>query len=865
MKKLVIGILAHVDAGKTTLSEAMLFSAGAISRLGRVDHGDSFLDNNTLERKRGITIFSKQALLDLGDTKLMLLDTPGHVDFSAEMERTLSVLDAAVLVISGTDGVQGHTETLAGLLKRYEIPTFVFVNKMDLPGADRNVLMAQLKKKISAACIPFGIENEDFYENLAMCDEELFERYLEGLHAEDDDVSTLLCERRLFPVFFGSALKNQGVEELLAAIDRYLPMRDYDEDFGAKVFKISYDEKGTRLTFMKITGGSLRVKSILLHRNFAELPEEKADQLRIYSGNKFRLTEEAFAGEIVAAIGLKFTYAGECFGTEPEGGAPALVSFFTYRVIYHAPLDTPAVLKALRILEEEDPSLHVHWQGETGQSGELHIQLMGEVQLEILKSIIKDRFNMDLEFETGNIVYKETIKSTVIGVGHYEPLRHYGEVHLLMEPVPAGSGIAISSALSTDELELPYQKQILNSLEQTVHLGVLTGAPLTDVKLTLVAGRAHLKHTVGGDLREASWRAVRNGLMYAESVLLEPYYSFRLELPMELVGRAINDLQRLSAHVSGPEIEGETAVLGGQAPVATLHGYQKEVVAYTSGRGRLSLSYAGYAPCHNSGEVLAGNVYDPAADLLHAPGSVFCAHGAGFAVPWYEVQHYAHVRAAGYEHLYHDGGAQGQEAQEGRKPSADARYDPEELDEIFRKTYGVSKREKYRFQKKAKEITAPENPPLKEYSPRPAAKPGEELLIVDGFNVIFDWKELRELMEINLDAAISSLVDIMMNYYGFTKRRILVVFDAYKVKGRKATKFIKDEPIQVVFTGAGETADMYIEKFAHERGRDYRVTVATSDGLEQLHVLSQGAVRMSAGELYEEVQRVMRQIREHIN
>lgn len=860
MKKLVIGILAHVDAGKTTLSEAMLFSAGAISRLGRVDYGDSFLDNNTLERKRGITIFSKQALLDLGDTKIMLLDTPGHVDFSAEMERTLSVLDAAVLVISGTDGVQGHTETLAGLLKRYDIPTFVFVNKMDLPGADRNVLMAQLKKKISASCIPFGVENEEFYENLAMCDDALLEQYLAGTHAEDAEVSALLCERRLFPVFFGSALKNQGVQELLYAIDRYLPMRAYDGVFGAKVFKISYDEKGTRLTFMKITGGSLRVKALVEHHALSDISAEKVDQLRIYSGNKFQLTDEGFAGDIVAVTGLFHTYAGESLGAETEGTAPALVPVFTYRVVYGASLDAPTVLKVLRILEEEDPSLHVYWQE---QIREIHIQLMGEIQLEILKSIVRDRFDMALDFETGNIVYKETIKSTVIGVGHYEPLRHYGEVHLLLEPAPAGSGITISSDLSTDELELPYQKQILNSLEEKVHLGVLTGAPVTDIKITLVAGRAHLKHTEGGDLREAAWRAVRNGLMYADNVLLEPYYSFRLELPMELVGRAMNDLQRLFAHVTGPEIEGETAVLTGQAPVATLHDYQKEVLIYTSGRGKMSLQFAGYAPCHNSEEVLSGCCYEPEADVLNSPDSVFCAHGAGFTVPWYDVQHFAHVRAAGYGHLYRDG--EEQEICEVQKSSVKNAYDPEELDEIFRRTYGVSKREKYRFQIKAKEITAPKNPAVKEYTPRPAAKPREELLIVDGFNIIFAWKELRELMEINLDAAVSSLVDTMMNYYGFTKRKILVVFDAYKVKGRTATRFVKDEPIQVVFTGAGETADMYIEKFAHEKGRDYRVTVATSDGLEQLHILSQGAVRMSARELHEEVQRVMQQIREHIH
>jgi predicted RNA-binding protein with PIN domain len=530
-------------------------------------------------------------------------------------------------------------------------------------------------------------------------------------------------------------------------------------------------------------------------------------------------------------------------------------------VLYETPLDASAVLKALRLLEEEDPSLHVYWQE---QIREIHIQLMGEIQLEILKSIVLDRFDMELDFETGNIVYKETIKNTVIGVGHFEPLRHYGEVHLLLEPAPAGSGISISSALGTDELELPYQKQILNSLEKKVHLGVLKGAPLTDVKMTLVAGRAHLKHTEGGDLTEAAWRAVRNGLMYAVNVLLEPYYSFRMELSMELVGRAMSDLQRLSAHVSGPEIEDGTAVLTGQAPVVTLHDYQKEFLIYTSGRGKLTMQFAGYGPCHNSEEVLAANTYDPEADLANTPDSVFCSHGAGFVVPWYEVQSYAHVQAANYGHLYHTGVTQEEEQETARKPSVESAYDPEELDAIFLRTYGVSKREKNRFANRPKEITAPAKPALKDYEPRPPKKLKEELLIVDGFNIIFDWPELRELMNINLDGAIGRLVDILTNYHGYTRRKLLVVFDAYKVRGRKATRFVKEEPIQVIFTGEGETADMYIERFAHENGQSYRVTVATSDGLEQLHVMSQGAVRMSARELYEEVARVEQQIREHI-
>ncbi len=863
-KRVCIGIVAHVDAGKTTLSEALLYEAGAIRRLGRVDHGDSFLDNNLLERKRGITIFSKQALLELENTRIMLLDTPGHVDFSAEMERTLSVLDAAILVISGTDGVQGHTETLAGLLKRYRVPTFVFVNKMDLAGADKNVVLSQLKKKVSEACVPFDGENELFFENLAMCDEELLERYLEGSRPEAEDISKLLCERRLFPVFFGSALRGKGVRELLLAIEKYLPMNSFGEDFAAKVFKIFYDEKGARLTFMKITGGSLRIKALIEHRTVANggTEKEKVDQLRIYSGSRFALTEEALPGDIVAASGLMHTYAGESLGAESKICEPALAPVFTYRVIYTPPLDSPAVLKALRILEEEDPSLHVCWQE---QIREIHIQLMGEIQLEILKSIVKDRFHMDLDFEVGNVIYKETIKSTVIGIGHYEPLRHYGEVHLLLEPGAAGSGISITSALSADELDAAYQKQILNSLEEKIHIGVLTGSPVTDIKITLVAGRAHQKHTEGGDLREAAWRAVRNGLMYGESVLLEPYYSFTLELPLELVGRAMNDLQRLFAAVTGPEIEGETAILAGQAPVAALHGYQKELLNYTSGRGKLSLQYAGYYPCHNSQEVLTSMGYKPETDLLNPSDSVFCAHGAGFCVPWNEVYLYAHARAAGYGHLYPGRGRKDADVHEDQRSASKGGDDEEELEQIFLRTYGVSKREKYPLQAKAREITAPGNPAIKEYSPRSGSKSKEEMLIIDGFNIIFDWKELRELMEVHADAAIGSLVDTMTNYHGFTGKKILLVFDAYRIKGRKATRFEKDEPIQVVFTGEGETADMYIEKFVRGKGQNYRVTVATSDGLEQLHVMSQGAVRMSARELEAEVGRITEQIREHIH
>ncbi len=860
-KRLCVGLVAHVDAGKTTLSEALLYEAGIIRKVGRVDHGNSLLDNYDLERKRGITIFSKQALLEFNDTDIMLLDTPGHVDFSTEMERTLSVLDAVVLVISATDELSGHTQTLANLLDKYEIPTFIFVNKMDLPGADKDAVLLRLKKGISDSCVSFD-KGDDFLESVALCDEALLERYLEGYEPKASDIGRLLAERKIFPVFFGSALLLKGVKELLVAIDTYLPMREYGEAFSATVYKIFYDEKKMRLSFLKITGGSLKVKEEIRHSVSGDDLIEKADQLRIYSGNKFTLTQEAFPGQIVAVSGLNHTYAGEKLGEQLKGPGYALAPVFTYRVCYEPPLNAQAVLKALKILEEEDPALCVSWQE---QIKEIHIQLMGEIQLEILKSILKDRFDMELDFEIGNVVYKETIKSAVIGIGHYEPLRHYGEVHVLLEPGDEGSGISITSALGVDDLGAAYQKQILNSLSQKTHIGVLTGSPITDIKITLVAGRAHQKHTDGGDLRESACRAVRNGLMRAENILLEPYYSFRMELPMALVGRAMTDLQGLFAEVSGPEIDGEWAVLSGQAPVITLYDYQREFMRYTSGKGRFFMSFNGYAPCHNSEEVIEKFAYDPKADLSNSPDSVFCSHGAGYYVSWNEVHLKAHVRATEYEHLYPGTAETVAQEDVSRKEKPKPQDDPKELEEIFLRTYGVSKREKYRFMQTAREIAPKDEPPATEYKRKPEKKPQDELLIIDGYNICFAWQALRDLIEVSVDAAISSLVDIMTNYHGYTKKKILLVFDAYKIKGKKATPFLKEEPIQVIFTGEGETADMYIEKFVRKGRKNTRFTVATSDALEQLHVLSQGAIRMSARELLEEVEQVQRQIREHIN
>ncbi len=860
MKKLVIGILAHVDAGKTTLSEALLYAAGAIKSLGRVDHGDAFLDDRELERSRGITIFSKEALLEFDDVQIKLIDTPGHVDFSAEMERTLCILDACILVVS-SEGVQGHTLTLASLLRRYNIPAFIFVNKMDLPGADRHMLSSQLKKMIGSECVDFDVRDEGFYESIAGTDEALIEKFFEGEEISDEDIGRLIVERKIFPVFYGSALRNTGITELINAIVKYMPAPAYPREFGAKVYKITHDEKNTRLTFMKITGGSLRVKDRVEHKALTDEELEKVDQLRVYSGSKFVCVDEATAGDVVAATGLRHTYAGEGLGMLAESEAPALAPVFTYKVEYNPPLDVSHVLKIFRTLEEEDPSLHVSY---NESLGEIHVQLMGKIQLEILKDIVRDRFNAEVDFEKGNVVYKETIKNTVIGIGHYEPLRHYAEVHLLMEPAPRGSGIKISSAMSVDDMEIQYQKQVISSLEEKVHVGALIGASLTDVKITLVAGRSHLKHTEGGDMREAAWRAVRQGLLQAQSVLLEPYLSFRLELPMEAYGRALNDMPRLFAKDVDSRVEGEKAYLTGQAPVVTLSDYQDELKIYSSGRGILTTEFYGYDECHNADEVLTGAFYEPEADLDNSPDSVFCSHGAAVLVPWNEVVSRAHTRAEGYGHLYRGlGAADGETAGYGgvnRKKKEVSEAD--ELDEIFRKTYGVSKREKYRFTDNAREITPNTNPVLKDYAPK-QPRPLEEMLIVDGYNVIHAWDELKELLKSSCDAAIGRLVDIMVNYHGYTGKKLLIVFDAYRMKGA-ATPFKKDDPISVVFTGAGETADMYIEKFAHDKGSKYRMTVATSDSLEQLHVFSQGAVRMSAAELFLEVERVNKQIQEHI-
>ena len=846
MDKLVIGILAHVDAGKTTLSEGLLYTCGRLKKLGRVDHKDAFLDTDPMERERGITIFSKQAVLPLEGAELTLLDTPGHADFSAEMERTLQVLDCAILVISGTDGVQGHTHTLWKLLERYGVPTFLFINKMDLAGADRDALLTELKSKLDEGCVDFAAPAEQIQEQAAVCDEDALERYLEDGALDDGALTALIAKRKLFPCWFGSALKLEGVAEFLQGLEHYAPRPRYGPDFAARVFKISRDSQGARLTWMKITGGSLKVKALLSGPGW----EEKADQLRIYSGAKFQAVDEAAAGTVCAVTGLSATAAGEGLGAEAEALPPALEPVLTYQVVLPAGQDPHTALQKLRQLEEEDPQLHLVW---NERLGEIHLQLMGEVQLEILQRLIADRFGMEVSFGQGGIVYRETIAAPVIGVGHYEPLRHYAEVHLLMEPLPRGSGLVLTSACPQDMLDINWQRLVLTHLAERSHPGVLTGSPITDMKITLVAGRAHQKHTEGGDFRQATYRAVRQGLMEAESILLEPWYNFRLEVPAEQVGRALSDLQRMHGRVEPPETAGDTAVLTGSAPVEQLRDYGREVAAYTRGRGRLSCTSGGYAPCHNQEEVVAAMGYDPERDVENPPGSVFCAHGAGYNVKWDEVKAHAHV----------DSGLRlGEEPPE--EESAPVRpwtssyagslEQDKELQAIFERTYGKVERSAFRPQPRPARTSLDD----KKYSIR-AQDRGPEYLLVDGYNIVFAWDELKAAAKENLDAARQMLMDILSNYQGFKKNVVILVFDAYKVP-RSVQDVTRYHNIYVVYTKEAETADAYIERATYEIGRHHRVRVATSDGAEQLIILGHGALRLSASTFRAEVEQVTGQI-----
>ena len=892
MKKLVIGILAHVDAGKTTLSEELLYLCGEIRKIGRVDHGDAFLDTYELEKERGITIFSKQALLKTENMEVTLLDTPGHVDFSAEMERTLQVLDYAILVINGMDGVQSHTMTLWRLLERYQIPTFLFVNKMDQQGTDHDALLNDLKQHLHENCVDFGRTQDTDYgmyeltpeqlENIAVCEEDILETYLETGIVEDRDIARLIIQRKIFPCYFGSALKEKGVKDFWNGVQKYTAEPKRPTEFGAKVFKIARDEQGNRLTYMKITGGSLKVKTLLSsNSNGQSLPgrkaeeaawEEKADQIRLYSGAKYELTSEAEAGTVCAVTGLTRTYPGEGLGIEQESELPVLEPVLNYQIILPDDCDPHQMLQKLRQLEEEEPQLHILWDS---QLAEIHAQLMGEVQIEILKKMIWDRFHVAVEFGAGSIVYKETVAEPVEGVGHFEPLRHYAEAHLLIEPGEPGSGCQFFTACSEDVLARNWQRLILTHLEEKEHIGVLTGSPLTDVQITILTGRAHAKHTEGGDFRQATYRAVRQGLRKARNILLEPYYEFRLEVPAEMIGRAMSDVQKMQGTFDAPEVEGETAILKGTAAVAQMRDYQKEVVSYTHGTGKLFCSLKGYAPCKNQDEVVQNIGYDPEADLENPTGSVFCAHGAGFVVPWDQVEAYMHLQSGvdmdelDSESWYEDvesaqnpGTAvdntniSGNISGKNGKFSYSGSYEEEEeLQAIFERTFGPMKRDRTAFQKK----TVHSSTPATRYR---AGKPRqEEYLLVDGYNIIFSWEELNELAKENIHAACDKLMDILSNYQGYRKCTLILVFDAYKVEGH-AEEIIPYHNIYVVYTKEAETADQYIEKTVHRIGRQYQVTVATSDGLEQIIIMGQGAHRISAQGLKKEIEDTEKTARE---
>lgn len=848
-RSIVLGVLAHVDSGKTTLSEAMLYRAGVIRKLGRVDHRDAFLDTDALERARGITIFSKQALLDAGQTHITLLDTPGHVDFSAEAERTLQVLDYAVLVISGPGGVQSHTETLWQLLRRYRIPTFVFVNKMDLPGPTRAELLEQLNRRLGEGFVDFGADPAARDEALALCDERLMDAWLEQGALEDGQILPAIARRHVFPCWFGSALRLDGVDPLLEGLDRFTRPAPALSAFGAAVFKISQDEQGARLTWLRVTGGELKVKDLLS----GEGPEgpwaEKANQLRLYSGTKYTLAERVGPGQVCAVTGLTQCRPGQGLGAQRDSEPPALEPVLSYQVLLPEGADAHAALDKLRRLEQEDPQLHVVWNETLGQ---IHLQLMGEIQLEVLRTLLAQRFGLDVSFGPGGILYKETITEPIEGVGHYEPLRHYAEVHLKLEPLPPGSGMPYAADCREEVLDKNWQRLVLTHLEEKQHLGVLTGAPLTDMKITLIAGKAHLKHTEGGDFRQATYRAVRQGLMMGKSQLLEPWYSFRLEVPAENIGRAITDIQRREGTFDPPETGLETAVLTGTAPVATLRDYPVELAGYTHGRGRISLTPVGYRPCHNAAQVIAESGYQPQHDLDNPADSVFCAHGAGFVVSWADVRSHMHVDS---------GWGKSQrpaDAAPAPSPRRAAAYratleEDAELMKIFERTYGPIKRDPLAAFRPVKKTERPDFA-AQSWTIAP------EYLLVDGYNLIFAWEELSALAKQSLDAARTRLADILCNYQGYKKCVVILVFDAYRVPGSPGA-IEQYHNIHIVYTKEAETADMYIERVTHEIGKQRRVRVVTSDGAEQIIILGHGALRVSSRLFQQEVEEVEREIR----
>ncbi|MBR6573714.1 MAG: TetM/TetW/TetO/TetS family tetracycline resistance ribosomal protection protein [Clostridia bacterium] len=843
MKKLVIGILAHVDAGKTTLSEGMLYLSGSINKLGRVDHKDAFLDHNNLERERGITIFSKQAILPMPEVEITLMDTPGHVDFSAEMERTLQVLDYAVLVISGTDGVQSHTETLWRLLRRYQIPTFVFINKMDLAGADKPVILAELQKRLSDKCIDMDAPEDARMEAFSLCDERLLERYLEEGTLTTSDLARVIARRKAFPCRFGSALKLEGVEQLLDDLSQLTQTPEYPAEFAARVYKIARDTQGTRLTYLKVTGGQLRVKSLLSGKDGRGEWSEKADQLRLYSGAKYKQAEVVEAGSVCAVTGLERTFPGQGLGHEALAQAPLLEPVLTYRMLLPQDCNLPETMRKLRQLEEEDPQLHVLWDE---RLREVQVQLMGEVQLEVLQRQIKERFSMDVSFGQGSVVYKETIAAPVEGVGHFEPLRHYAEVHLLLEPGPRGSGLVFDSLCSTDALDLNWQRLILTHLEEKQHLGVLTGSPITDLRISILSGRAHVKHTEGGDFRQATYRALRQGLRKAESILLEPYYDFSMELPVECVGRAMTDIQQKNGTCNSPEQIGDRALLTGSAPVAAMRGYQSELASYTRGRGRLSCWPGRYEVCAQQQAVVEAMAYDPDADVENSADSVFCSHGAGVIVPWYEVEQHMHLESG-----LRPAARVEEPAPVVAVPAAASAYrgtleEDKELQVIYERTYGAVKRRE--FIQRTPEVRTESHRQVK-HTPVELLP---EYLLVDGYNIIFAWDELKALAAESLEAARQSLADLLSNYQGYRKCGVILVFDAYKVKGNPGS-VEKYKNIHIVYTKEAETADAFIEKATYDMRKQYRVRVATSDGMEQLIILGHGATRVPANIFLSEI------------
>ena len=846
--KTVIGILAHVDAGKTTLSEALLYNAGITKALGRVDKGNAYLDTDELEKQRGITIFSKQAEFIWKDLEVTLVDTPGHMDFSAEMERTLQILDYAILVISASNGVQSHTRTLWELLKMYKVPTIIFVNKMDMPDTDKALLLSELKSKLDDSCIDFtDIQEVMSNEEVAMTNESLMEEFLSCGKIDIEDIKRGISDRGIFPCHFGSALKNDKIIDLLDGLNTYIDEKKYPDKFSAKVYKINRDSQGNRLTYIKVTGGVLRVKDII------DDSEEKINQIRIYSGDKYRTANEIYSGEVCAVTGLTKTYSGENLGIENDNNDVILEPVLMYRVVLPQEIDAAMMLPKLKQLEEEDPTLAIKWNEDLK---EIQVCLMGEVQIEILKKLVLDRFKVAIEFDQGNVVYKETISNTVEGVGHFEPLRHYAEVHLRLEPGEIGSGLTFETECSEEILAKNWQRLILTHLQEREHKGVLTGSGITDMKITLVSGRAHLKHTEGGDFRQATYRAVRQGLKMAQSVLLEPYYDFRLEIPTEMLGRAMTDIERIYGKINPPENYGEYSVITGYAPVVTMRKYREDIAAYTKGQGKITCTLKGYLPCHNQEEIVEAYGYDSEADTFNPTGSVFCAHGAGFYVSYDKVYEYMHIGLENQpdkEYVYNDNKIVSGEYKE-------EWIGIDEVDAIINQTYNANKKsegenKRNNWKKSRNEQDYFDYKGSKSVN----SETREKYLLVDGYNVIFAWDDLKELAAVNIDGARGKLMDILCNYQAICKCELIVVFDAYRVKGHD-TEISDYHNIHVVFTKEAETADQYIEKFAHQNGRKYNVTVATSDGLEQIIIRGQGCNLISSRELKEEIDRATKDI-----